>query len=461
MTPLRKQRLTLWEPLGPHTFRVPAALCLLVLSCLTFTDLASRLFALPPQSTRPSTHTDESQVPPYTLPDPLRFDNGDLVETVADWQDRRRPEILKLFAEQMYGVAPPAPERINFKVVEESSEALNGKAIRKQIAISLTPGPAPVVMTMLLYVPKSVESAPVFWGLNFRGNQAVTSDPAVLVNPNWMTDSSSAKGEIVNNRATEMTRGKAASRWPIELLIDRGYALATAYYGDIDPDFDDGFQNGVHPAFYRPGQTRPDEHEWGAIAAWAWGLSRGLDYLQQEPLVNGNKVAAIGHSRLGKTALWAGATDQRFALVISNNSGSCGAALEHRIFGETLTLINFVRPHWLCGNFKHYNNREADLPVDAHELIALIAPRPVYIASASEDLAADPKGEFLAAAGADPVYRLLGTNGFGSADLSTMPVPETPLIDGTIGYHVRTGKHDITITDWRHYLDFADRYLKK
>jgi hypothetical protein len=336
--------------------------------------------------------------------------------------------------------------------MEPTTPALEGKVHRKQVAISPTGHADGPWVNVLMYLPaKATTAVPVFLGLNFYGNQTVQHDPAIHLPTSWVRNN--AAKQTRDNRATEESRGRSAGRWPVETIVARGYGLVTVYYGDIDPDFDDGFQNGVH-AQLQPEPRRPDD--WGSIATWAFGLSRVLDALEQEPEVDATRVSVFGHSRLGKTSLWAGAEDPRFALVISNNSGCGGAALSRRRSGETVARINQVFPHWFCKNFRRYNDREHELPVDQHMLLALMAPRPVYVASAMEDKWADPEGEFLSAVGAGPVYELLGEHGLGT---ERWPEPGTA-IHQTVGYHVRPGKHDVTDFDWQQFLDFADRHLQ-
>ena len=400
---------------------------------------------------------DEAKIPSYTLPDPLVTESGQEVTDAATWNKVRRPEILEQFTQQVYGRAP-APCPISSKLVSRVEDALGGKAIRREIDVFFGPDEKAQSMRLLIYTPKTSEKVPAFLGLNFQGNHSVDPDPTISLNQNWVRD---REGTTQNHRATEAARGTAASRWPVEMIIDRGYGLVTIYYGDIDPDFDDGFENGIHGQFKSETDSIPAGEKWGSIAAWAYGLSRALDYLQQDSMIDGSRVAVIGHSRLGKTSLWAGATDPRFKLVISNDSGCGGAALSRRAIGETIGRINTSFPHWFSDNYLQYNENEDACPVDQHQLIALIAPRAVYVASATEDNWADPKGEFLACVHADPVFRLLGTDGMGGSEPPTdMVAPDTPIKSGKIGYHLRTGGHDLTSYDWAQYLDFADRHVK-
>jgi len=396
---------------------------------------------------------DESKVPEYQLPDALTRFNGKKVKSDKIWFKKQSPEILKLFKDEVYGNVPGNLKISEVKVWETAENAVNGLAIRRQISLFFKKNDKNLEVNVLMYLPKSVKKPPVFLAYNFTGNHTIYNDPAIRLTESWVQNDPSVG--IINNRVTEQSRAAASDRWPVDEIVKAGYGLVTVYYGDVDPDKND-FTDGIEPFFYAENQVKPKSDEWGSIAAWAWGLSRVMDYLETEPLVDATKVAVLGHSRLGKAAIWAGATDQRFAMVVSNESGCGGAALSKRVFGETVLTINTSFPHWFCDNFKKYNNNEAELPVDQHMLLALIAPRPLYVASAEDDQWADPRGEFLSAKYASAVYELLGLEG--------LPVKEMPEVNqpvmGTIGYHIRSGKHDLNTYDWTQYLKFADKHFK-
>ncbi|NQU49713.1 MAG: acetylxylan esterase [Planctomycetes bacterium] len=400
------------------------------------------------------TNYDETKVPSYELPDPLIDNSGKQVGR-DQWVAYRRSEVQCLFEDSVYGRTPSREMKVRYEVLDHDPEALDGRATRKQIAAFF--GDEKYRLDILLYIPNQPDQpnpthqsnkpnqpkkpVPCFVAVNFDGNHSIHSDP-----------------KIIKRAGQQKERGAKASRWQVEMIIEHGYALATVHRDQIDPDnYRHDFTDGIHPLFYREGQAKPEPKEWGSIGAWAWGLSRVLDYLETDKQVDATRAAVMGHSRLGKTALWAGAQDTRFALVISNNSGCGGAALYRRCYGER--IHHMVKPigYWFCTNHHQYQQREQDLPVDQHLLIALIAPRPLYIASATADRWADPKGEFLAAKYASPVYELFGKPSLAGHD---MPEPDQP-IHTTIGYHLRTGKHDVTAYDWQQYIKFADQFLKK
>ncbi len=394
---------------------------------------------------------DESKVPPYSLPPILAESTSSIEETKAAWE-KRRLELRNIFTEQVYGSAPTTPFRVSSETIE-SGTSLNGKAIRQQIRLIIETDHGKLPIDFLIFRPANAkEAVPCFIGLNFTGNHTVAQDPEIVVTKSWMRNDK-AKG-IENNQTLESLRGDAASRWPIDLIVSGGCAVATAYYGDIDPDFDDGFKNGVHGLFpdHRPSIEHKDR--WGAIAGWAWGLSRMLDCIHESvPEIDSKKVIVIGHSRLGKAAIWAGVSDERFVGVISNNSGCGGAALSKRIFGETVGRINESFPHWFCPNFHQYGLKEEALPVDQHQLLALVAPRALYVASASLDSWADPVGEFIATKLAGEMYSKLGLQGL---KMNEFPKADESSI-GRVSYHLRDGLHDINAWDWERYLRFAEQ----
>jgi len=369
----------------------------------------------------------EENVAAYTLPDVLTTSQNKKITSSKEWEKLRRPELLELFTTQVYGRVPDTPYKTTFNVVKTDENAMNGNATLKLIDIEISANSKTLTIHLGLFIPNKVPK-PV---------------PAFLL--------------VCNRPAAEnidFTRTKKSEFWPAEDVIARGYAVAAFFNGDVDPDQDDNFQNGIHGILDK---ARNNE-SWGTIAAWAWGASRCLDYLVTDKSISANKVAVIGHSRGAKTALWAGATDRRFAMVCCNESGTGGSPLAHRQYGETIERINRVFPHWFCGNYRQYDNRQREMPFDMHELLALIAPRALYVASASNDLWGDPKGQYLSLFHSLPVFQLYNKK----VSLNeAMPPLNTPVRSGQVAYHIREGIHNLTLKDWNFYMDQADLVLKR
>lgn len=388
-------------------------------------SLAILLFSCSLHAQKRETNYDEAKVPAYELPDPLQFDDGREVRNARQWEKKRRPQVLEVFAQEMYGHMPARPEGLHFSTISEET-VYAGLGLRKVVRIYLDADQAHW-FDVLIHLPKDAAGpVPMFVGLNFKGNDATLDE-------------------------------RADFRWPYELVLKAGMGVATAWRDSIEPDGKDS-KLAEAEGVCRDGGVRSwynKDGDWGAISAWAWGLSRIVDYLETDEAYDTDRLAVIGHSRLGKTALWAGANDLRFDMVISNDSGCCGAALSRRKFGETFEVIDTAFPHWFTREFDKYKGKEETFPADQHWLIALAAPRPVYVASATEDLWADPKGEWLAAKAAGPVYALFGMQGLDDG----MPAPDVSDGDGRIGYHIRSGAHNILAFDWQQYISFMNRHL--
>jgi hypothetical protein len=377
---------------------------------------------------QPASNFDETRVGTVTLPDPLRFE-GQPVRSVNAWQ-ARRTEILDRFRDHVYGRSPGRPESLRFERIEEQADAMAGAATLTRVAVISRQASREHRFELIIFLPnRRAGPAPLFLLLNNR--------------PPSNTDT---------------TRTERSEFWPAEQMIERGYGIAALHNIEIAPDNAKTFREGIIRVFDPDGAGPPAEHGWGAIAAWAWGASRAMDYFETDPRIDRSRVAVVGHSRGGKTSLWAGASDERFALVIPNESGEGGAALSRRNFGETIAQINKSFPHWFTGQYKTYNGRAEALPVDQHMLVALVAPRAVNVGSADEDLWADPRGEFLSLAHASPVFALWGDPPIAP---DAMPPLSQPLIVGRRGYHIRPGTHNLTAYDWDRFADFADRIWKK
>ena len=417
-------------------------------------------------ATQDHTNYEESKVGAYTLPPLLQCRSGKTVHTADEWMRERRPEILRLYQENVHGHTPvEIPKDITYTVVEEDRRALGGTAHRKQIEMRFTKHPDAPVIHILLYTPANAKGpVPVFLTLHFSGNWAIVDDPGVRLYEIW--DRRSQKKLMPPADVKRGTNGE----WDVPLVLSRGYGIAAVHYGDIEPDFDGGAGRvyGVRALFFKPGthivpgaidglEPMRAPTEWGAIGAWSWGMSRVLDYLERDAQVDRRHVIAVGQSRLGKTVLWAGAQDQRFAMVVASCSGEGGAALSRRDYGENLDNMTSTYLYQFCDAFKRYNKNWEALPVDAHMLVSLIAPRPLFLNTGSEDQWSDPRGEFLAAQAASPAWALFGKKGL--AD-DAMPGLDQPLLRD-IAFSEHTGRHAILPGDWKYFLDFADTQLKR
>jgi hypothetical protein len=369
---------------------------------------------------------DESKVPAYTLPSLLTTSNGVKILNKKEWITKRRPELIELFTSQVYGRVPSTSYKKSIQVVRTDPNAMDGLATLKLVDITISAQQKSLTIHMGLFIPnKATKPAPAFL--------LICNRPPVNI---------------------DFTRKNKSEFWPAEEVISRGYAVAAFYNADVDPDTDDGFTNGIHGLL----DTNRTVESWGTIAAWAWGASRCMDYLVTDKQIAPDRIAVVGHSRGAKTALWAGAVDQRFAMVVCNEAGCGGSSLSRRRYGETIYEINRGFPHWFCANYKNYNHNEDALPIDQHMLLALIAPRPLYVASAEKDRWGDPLGQYIALCQAVPAFNLFGTK----CDLpASYPPVNSPLSSGKVAYHVRDGVHNLLLKDWNFFMDFADNILKK
>lgn len=393
---------------------------------------------------------DEEKVGTYTLPDLLLSSDGKRITNSKEWIKKRRPEILKLVEETQFGKMPLAPKNMRFDVFDKGTQVFNGKAIRKQVTIYFDRNDSEHKMTLLIYLPANAKiKSPLLLNISFVAANQTVEDSGIKV------------GEIWNREGKKI---KADQKSPfgkinVEQFINAGFGFATVYYGDIEPDFKDGIKFGIRGKRLKNGQNQPANDEWGAISAWAWGLSRAMDYFEKDKQIDAKRIAVQGASRLGKTVLWTGIHDQRFKMVIASISGEGGAALARRNYGETVAHITDPTRYYyqFAPNYHSYSNRLSELPIDAHFLVALMAPHPLLLQTGSTDYWSDPKGEFLSAIEATKVYKLFGETGVETMEL---PKPNDPsLLLNKLGYFMHDGGHSVLSEDWKHFIEYMKKYL--
>jgi hypothetical protein len=391
----------------------------------------------------------EDSVGIYTLPDLLTCADGQKVTTAKTWQEKRRPELLKLVESIQYGKMPAKPAALRFVIAEQCVPAFNGKAIRKQVTVYFTKDTSQHKMLLLIYTPaKAKTPSPLLLTISFAANNQVANDPGVRVGDIWVS------GKKI--KADQTSRFPAMN---IEQFMDAGIGFATVYYGDIEPDFKQGIRYGIRGAYLKPNETEPANDEWGAISAWAWGLSRAMDYFETDQLIDSKRIALQGASRLGKTVLWAGINDTRFKMVIASISGEGGAAIARRNYGETIQHITDTSRYYyqFAPNYHSYAANVQTLPFDAHALLALMAPRALLLQTGSTDYWSDPKGEFLSAIAAAPVYALFGKKGPGNSPMPS--AGDTSWLMNRLGYYMHDGGHTVLPEDWTHFISYMKKHL--
>lgn len=391
---------------------------------------------------------DEKLTGTYTLPDPLVMLNREKVGNAATWFEKRRPEIVSLFEENQFGRVPGKPKEMSFNVFDKGTPVFDGKAIRKQVTVYFTGDTCCHKMDILIYLPANTKKkVPLFFNVSFSANSSAVNDAGVKTGMVWGKD----------GKRTVAPRGQNFGQLDVLKFISEGFGVATVYYGDIEPDFAKGITYGIRGYYLKQGVSYPAADEWGSISAWSWGLSRAMDYFETDSMIDAGKVALFGVSRLGKTVLWTGARDPRFGMVIASCSGEGGAALSRRYYGETIKhLADSSRYFYqFCGNYGKYGNDPSTSPVDAHMLVALIAPRPLLLQTGDTDYWSDPKGEFLSAKAAGSVYRLLGKKG---VDTDIMPVAGQPILND-LGYFMHSGGHGTIPADYDIFLKFMKIYF--
>jgi hypothetical protein len=390
---------------------------------------------------------EEDSVGSYILPDLFTMRNGDKVKDAKTWMEKRRPEIVKLFEENQFGKMPPRPSEMHFDIFDKGTLVLNGKAIRKQVRVYFTKDTS-YKMDLLIYLPASTtKPSPLLLIINFFANSSVVDDPGVR------------QGEVWNRDGKKIPASTAAfGKINIDTFITQGIGIATVYYGDIEPDFKKGFQYGIRGHYLKSGENYPANNEWGAISAWSWGLSRAMDYFETDKQIDAKRIALQGTSRLGKTVLWTGAHDPRFKLVIASCSGEGGAAISRRNYGENIKHMTDTSRYYyqFAPNWHGYADDFNRSPVDAHMLVALMAPRPLLLQTGDTDYWSDPKGEFLAAVAAEPVYKLFNKKGPGT---TVMPEAGDQSLLNTLGYYMHAGGHGTIPSDWGVFVEYLKKYL--